>query len=64
MTRESYTRVLEYVMGTLNLTEFPRLLTAERYTFSPKGHAADNIAQAHSDLVADQLKIEDMELWP
>lgn len=59
--RESYALVMLYMIGQLDLTHFPRLTTQERYTFSPRGHAADTIARVQEEWIVDQLKLEDMD---
>lgn len=56
--RESYILVMEYLHGTLNLTDFPMLTSKERSTFTPLWHGAELLASMQAMQLADMMKLE------
>jgi hypothetical protein len=58
--RESYVRVMEYLHGQLNLTEYPCLTSKERITFTPLWHAAEVLSGMQAMQLADMLKLEEL----
>jgi hypothetical protein len=57
--RDSYTRVMEYVLGTLELTPFFDLTSMERYSFSPPGSAAAHIGHVGDQALVDYIKLQE-----
>lgn len=62
--RESVILVAEYVIGTLELTPFPRLTSQERYTFSPAGHTAEWLARIFDQYCMDMMLLETRDKQP